>query len=318
MQGTTLLLVALPLVALESGEAPSGLGAKGHGWITRLLARREPSAAHHHGNQRSRLLVSPLLRTADGLPPGNLVEQVASGDCYWLRLVLAGEQAKSWSRLLRPALVTQATEGTPVRLGPVGGASGTVARWYRLLPPPWPEQTHAFADFLHGECPERWGVQLLSPASFQPALPAEARADAPAARYQPLPAPELLLRPLSATWADWDPPGVATRAEVERLARYVQIERAELAVRLLPVPSAGGGAWGPAGEHAPELPATLGWLVLRCLPEAKRAPGWQERDQERRALLAALLRLAPFAGIGEKTSLGMGMVATRPLRTEDA
>ncbi|MFN8559805.1 MAG: CRISPR system precrRNA processing endoribonuclease RAMP protein Cas6 [Dehalococcoidia bacterium] len=306
-------LVALVafLGALGVGPRPAPVGLDERGLFFRLLRAHAPEMgdALHDGSERRPYAVSPLLDADTRVP----AVTVWTGERYAMRLsFLHRDGVMLYRRCWGRSCVTSRSAAVRSALVPASRSTS----W---APCAWdfaddgdaaaPEETDSFAALLEPPWAARWAIGFLTRTSFQPALAPAERATAPWALELPFPVPDLIRRGLGRLWAGtdrelgWAPTPlapIAAEPAVAAITRHVQVK--DLALMHAPV-----------AERRADRDFTRTAFTGTVTRAYVR--GHQEENDERQArlqLLAALLRLAPYSGVGVQTTRGMGMVATAP------
>lgn len=294
-----LLLVAIPILPLRTGAVPNGLAVKWHGLLLDQLRRLDPAlAATMHDLQRKPFTIAPLLDTPGGIPLSSVEEgervwlQTAIVDAWLPDLFPALEAPRRWmSDLWLNDVLLCLPERLPMR---TAGPSPWDFVLDRRISPVWMQQS-GFEELASapGPYPSRWRITLHSPTTFRLSLPGRLRGVAPDLCL-PLPDPELILRSLAGAWQHHAPRELADLAAPDLVADLL------LRIELDGYRADGVRAdLGPRESHA----AFVGDATLAYRP-GPREP-FPDREQRLR-LLAMLLGLVPFTGIGIKTARGMG------------
>lgn len=321
--GSGLLVIALPLRRLRPGPAITGLGTKGHGlFFHRLLPPRYARILHpapgwrEQGKQPFR--ITPLLDA----PFGQVVWSPRPGERCWLRLTfLSTDIADVWEDVWAPdppqtwqdpgEVVMRCWQTlSPVHIGPDGdGQPCPAACPWDFDPVRGPGEpapvvvATSYETLATAPAATAWRLAFQTPATFDIgiAIPGgDPRRSRPPRITLPLPVPEKLLSSLAVVWQAWAPPAyrpLAAAEAVTDLLPYVQLTDFRLEAARIQTTK-----WTRIGF--------IGGIELAyCLK-----PGEPPADRVARLrLLSALLRLAPFSGVGARTTQGMGMVTVTPL-----
>jgi hypothetical protein len=305
MAAGDLLIVSFPVTALRTGAAPNGLGAKWHALLFDQLRRIYPAVAGAvHDLDRKPFTISPVLDAPDGEP----LTSVEEGQQAWVRLSALDvalpylmrdpDAPHHWLSDLWLDLIERLPERLSMRTdGP--------SPWDYVRDRVTPAAVVSRSSFgeladTNGALPWRWQLRFRTPTTFHLSLPKRLRSDAPDL-FLPLPDPALVLGGLAVVWRTWAPGHVAAFADAEAVDDLIM--RVEL-----PVYRTEGArvTLAPRETRA----AFTGEAELRYRAGPRESPAGRD---ERLRLLAALLGLAPFAGIGVKTARGMGLVSVWPV-----
>ena len=287
------MLVALVLTAEPTAPAtvPSFLGRAAHAWLLDQVRRCEPQLAQslHLPHRPRPFTVSPLW-TDSSRPIGGRLHLSAGQTCH-LRVtsVEAG-----LSHLLTDTLAPRWTDSTMA----LAGASFRV-RAVATSPAHHPQAGQlSYLELSQAvessPPPEGVTLRFLTPTTFRRSPPPPAPFGAVPSNV-PLPLPELVFGGLASTWNAFAP-----RPLPEDLRAFAQdcvvVSRYDLRTVLVDF---GGGTRGRVG----------GFVGTCRFAFRSPDPAWRRRI----GLLAAF---APFAGVGWRTTMGLGQVGL--IRAEES
>jgi len=289
-EGGMIYSIAIQLSPTRPGAIRATVGHQAHAAFLRAVREADPALADvlHHPilNQRP-FTVSPLLGV-EAAHDGEVA--VYPEQTYTLRFtVLIDDIFRQFmGRFLRgdrPVLrlgrvlflikeILATPEGSPLRLGPSGTRSGQAWAGYTTLADLIAEAEAA------GPLIE---LEFHSPTAFSFGQRSWGK------QFCVLPEPRLVFSSLARTWRAFAPPGLSLDPrEVEQYAdENVVIQRLEgLETRMLHF-----------GKH-PQV-GFVGRVTYRVMDKAEEAAGWRQ-------VLHALAGFAFYAGVGYKTTMGMG------------
>ncbi|MCX6021086.1 MAG: CRISPR system precrRNA processing endoribonuclease RAMP protein Cas6 [Chloroflexi bacterium] len=279
--------VALRLRALDAAPARA-TGHHTYGLALRLLAAGDAAlaAALHDDQPRKPLTVSALLTPPPRRPPPRGSGPEITAGPSFIRVTLLNEAAFS-------ALALGVLRHPPEQPVMVGGAAFRLEGLETQQGAGPQVQLSSFASLWDGaqQPAERLTVQFLSPAVFR----------SKGARNALFPEPGLVFGGLLDKWNAFCPPELRLSLEKAALGDVVRVDSYRLATESV--------AFGKYRETG-----ICGWAAYQL------AAGTQTQERQSVRALAAL---ALFAGVGAKTTMGLGQAvsiieATRPAAVAEA
>ncbi|MEA3309755.1 MAG: CRISPR system precrRNA processing endoribonuclease RAMP protein Cas6 [Chloroflexota bacterium] len=275
--------IVLTLKPTQAATVPAFLGRAAHAWFLQEIADYDTERAQslHAPQARKPFTLSPLgtpgLRAREGrvaLPAGHA--------CY---LRLTSLEPELTQQLL--ATFVPRWEGDTLRLAGVAFRVAQVATTPTAHPA---AATCTYAELRDAAAaappPQQLTLQFVTPTTFRQSPPRTGRFDV-APYALPLPEPTLVFGSLARAWQQFAPRALPAEWP-DFVAACVVLSRYRLHTELV---TFGHGRRGKVGGFKGQCR-----FALRCA-----SPEWQRR-------LGLLAAWAPFAGLGWRTSMGLGQV----------
>ena len=278
--------IVLTLKPTHAATVPAFLGRAAHAWFLQEVRQADPAwaAQLHAPDTRKPFTISPL-GTPGVRAQGGEVHLPAGHPCY---LRLTSISTGLTQRLL--ADFAPRWVGSTLRLAGAPFKVSAVATTPEAHPAAaTPSYAALLAQMRAAPPPEQLTLQFVTPTIFRQSPP-------PTGLFEdgpytlPLPLPELVFGSLSRLWEQFAPEPLPEEWD-NFVAACVVISRYRLRTELV---TFGRGRRGRVGGFKGECR-----FAIRCA-----APRWQR-------WLGLLADFAPFAGLGWRTTMGLGQVRRR-------